>query len=129
MGPEILIPLSFFALIAAIILVPIVVRERTKRSAHELVSQALARGQTLDPTLVEQLSRNIADEGNRARKTLGRGVIMLALAAGFIGAGFVGGGWEDAHDMAVPAVILGSLGAAFILLAILDYASKRQSAA
>jgi hypothetical protein len=129
MGPEILIPLSFFGMIAALVLVPIVVRERTKRSAHELVSQALARGQSVDPALVEQLSRNIADEGNRARKSLGRGVIMLALALGFIGAGYVGGGWEDAHDMAVPAVILGSLGVAFILLSILDYSTKRQSAA
>lgn len=128
MGPDILVPLVFFGFLAAVILVPIMAKERTKRSAHDLVSQAMARGQQLDPALVSQITQSVADEGNRARRSLGRGVIMLALAAGFIGAGYVNGGWTDAHDMAVPAVLLGTLGIAFILLAILDYVTKSRTA-
>jgi len=127
MEADIFVPFVFFAFLAAVILVPIMAKERTKRSAHELVSQAMARGQELDPALVSQITQTVADEGNRARRSLGRGVIMLALAAGFLGAGYVNGGWADAHDMAVPAVLLGTLGAAFILLAILDYATKRHA--
>lgn len=128
MEEAVLIPLVFFGFLAAVILVPIMMKERTKRSAHDLISQALARGQQLDPTLVSQITQTMIDDGNRARKSLGRGVIMFALAAGFLGAGYVAGGWDDARDMAVPAVILGSLGLAFILLAVLDYSTKRRAA-
>ncbi|MEZ6022210.1 MAG: hypothetical protein R3C16_02075 [Hyphomonadaceae bacterium] len=42
---EVLGPLIFFGFLAAIILVPVIVKERTKRSAHDLISQAMARGQ------------------------------------------------------------------------------------
>jgi hypothetical protein len=128
MEEAIFIPFIFFGFLAAVILVPILAKERTRRSAHDLVSQAMARGQALDPALVSQLSQNMLDEGNRARKSLGRGVIMLALAGGLLGAGYLNGGWNDAHDMAVPAVVLGALGVAFILLAILDYTTKRRDA-
>jgi hypothetical protein len=89
MGPEIVVPLTFFTFLAAVILGPIMLKERTKRSAHDLVSQALARGQTLDPALVDQLTQNMLHEGDRARNSLGKGIILLALAGGFVGAGFM----------------------------------------
>ena len=127
---EILIPLTFFGFLAAVILVPVLAKERTKRSAHDLVSQAMARGQQLDPALVSQLSASMLEEGNRARKSLGNGVILLALAGGFIAASFVAGGFDpDArHGMMIPAVIMGSVGTAFILLAIFDYVTKKRDA-
>lgn len=132
MDSDFLIPFIFFGFLAAIILVPTLAKERTKRSAHDLVSQALARGQNLDPVLVQQLTQNMLDEGNRARKSLGNAVILLALAGGFIAAGYVMDGFDpggDArHGMWIPAVILGSVGTAFLLLSIIDYASKRRSA-
>lgn len=132
MDADIFVPFVFFGFLAAIILVPILAKERTKRSAHDLVSQALARGQSLDPSLVQQLTQNLLDEGNRARKSLGSAIILLALAGGFIAAGFVMDGFDpggDArHGMWIPAVILGSVGVAFLLLSIVDYASKRRSA-
>ena len=133
MHPEIFVPFIFFTFLGAIILVPTLVKERTKRSAHELISQALARGQTLDPALVSQLTQNMLEEGNRARKTLGNGVILLALAGGFLGAGYmisrIDGDHEGFFGMGVPAVILASVGAAYLLLAIFDYATKKRTAA
>lgn len=130
MDAEIFVPFVFFAFLAAVILVPVLVKERTKRSAHDLISRAMERGQQLDPALVSQLTQNMLDEGNRARKSLGNGVILLALSAGFLGAGYVANGFDsDAmHGFAIPAVILGAVGAAFILLAIVDYATKRRAA-
>jgi len=131
MDADIFVPFVFFGFLAAIILVPVLAKERTKRSAHDLVSQALARGQNLDPSLVQQLTQNLLDEGNRARKSLGNAVILLALTGGFIAAGYVMDGFDpggDArHGMWVPATILGSVGVAFLLLAIVDYATKRRS--
>ena len=132
MHPEVFVPFLFFAFLAAVILVPILAKERTRRSAHDLISQAMARGQTLDPTLVAKLSEDILQEGNRARKSLGSGVVLLALAVGFVAAGFVIDGFDHDGDvirgMAVPAVMLGSVGLAFILLAIIDYATKKREA-
>lgn len=131
MDADIFVPFVFFGFLAAVILVPTLVKERTKRSAHELVGNALARGQNLDPELVQQLTQNMLEEGNRARKSLGNAVVLLALAGGFVGAGFVMNGLDTDGDavyaMGIPAVILASVGAAFLLLAIIDYATKRRS--
>jgi hypothetical protein len=132
MEAEIFVPFIFFAFLAAVILVPTLAKERTKRSAHDLISQAMARGQPLEPSLVSQLTQNMLEEGDRARKSLGSGVILLALAAGFLGAGYVIDGFGHDDDvirgMAVPAVILGAVGLAFILLAVIDYATKKRAA-
>lgn len=132
MDADIFVPFVFFGFLGAVILVPVLAKERTKRSAHELISQAMARGQVLDPTLVAQLSQNILDEGNRGRKSLGNAVVLLALAGGFVAASYVVDGFDpggDAHrGMLIPAVIMGSVGVAFLLLAIIDYASKKRTA-
>ncbi|MEQ1817970.1 MAG: hypothetical protein ABL871_05110 [Terricaulis sp.] len=131
MDEGIFVVFTFFGFLAAIILVPTLARERTKRSAHDLVSQAMARGQQVDPGLVQQLTQNLLDEGNRARKTLGNAVVLLALAGGFVAAGYVINGFDEGgdgqHAMWIPAVILGSVGTAFLLLSIVDYATKRRN--
>lgn len=132
MSPDVFVPFIFFSFLAAVILVPVLVKERTKRSAHELISQAMQRGQPLEPSLVSQLTQNMLDEGNRARKSLGNGVILLALAGGFVAAGFLINEYDPDGDvirgMSVPAVLLGSVGLAFLLLAIVDYATKKRNA-
>lgn len=132
MDAEIFVPFVIFGFLGAVILVPVLVKERTKRSALELISQAMARGQALDPTLIAKLSDDMLQEGNRARKSLGNGVILLALAVGFVGAGFVADRFDpggDAHNgMLIPAVIMGTVGLAFLLLAGVDYLAKKQNA-
>ena len=123
--------IMFFGFLGAVILVPVLAKERTRRSAHDLISQAMARGQTLEPALIAKLSEDIMNEDNRARKSLGNGVILLALAAGFVASGYVidntwGHDGDVTHGMLVPAVLLGTVGAAFLLLAIFDYATKKR---
>ena len=81
MDADLFVPFIFFSFLAAIILVPVLAKERTKRSAHDLISSAMARGQQLEPSLVSQLTQNMLDEGNRARKSLGSAVILLSLAS------------------------------------------------
>lgn len=129
MGVEILVPFIFFAFLAAVILVPIWLKERTKRSAHALISQALEKGQSLDPTLMRQLTEGgIKPQQDRARRTLGSGVVLLSLAFGFVIGAFALEDFSGAVDrgMMVPAAILGALGVAFTLLAIIDYAAKKK---
>ena len=118
----------FFGFLATIILVPIYLRERTRQSAHHLIAQALEKGQTLDPALMKTLTEGQKKPQDKARSSLGSGIVLLALGGGFAAAGyFVGGYAEEAFNgMMVPAVILGALGIAFILLALVDYATKKK---
>ena len=130
MGPETFVPFLFFAFLTAVIVVPVMAKEATKRSAHQLVSQAIAHGQPLDPELLQRLSQSTIFDANRARRSLGNGVILLALAVGLMASGYVINGFDhggDApHAMAIPAVILGALGAAYIILAIFDYTTNKR---
>jgi hypothetical protein len=124
--------LVFFGFLGAIILVPQLAKERTKRSAHDLVSQALARGQSLDSSLVQQFTQNMLEDGNRARRSLGNAVVLLALSGGFVAAGFVINNIDNdgdaMHAMWIPAVVLGSVGIAFLLLSIVDYVTRNRTA-
>jgi hypothetical protein len=122
--------LLFFGFLAAIILVPIYLRERTRQSAHHLVAQALEKGQTLDPALMKILTEGQKKPRDKARSSLASGIVLLALAAGFVGGGFaveqISGAEEALFGMLVPAAILGALGVAFVLLALVDFATQRK---
>lgn len=128
MGADVFVLFVFFGFLAAVILVPIWLKERTKRSAHALISQAIEKGQPLDPALMRQLTDGVKPQQDRARRTLGSGVILLALAGGFVIGAFALEDFTGAVEggMMVPAAILGALGTAFMLLAIVDYASKKK---
>lgn len=129
MGADVFVPFVFFGFLGAVILVPIWLKERTKRSAHALISQALEKGQQLDPALLRQLTEGVSKPPrDRARSTLGSGVVLLALAIGFVIGGFALDDWTGTVEggMIVPAAILGTLGLAFIILALVDYAAKKK---
>ncbi|MBN8606686.1 MAG: hypothetical protein J0L81_07195 [Caulobacterales bacterium] len=130
MDADIFVPFVFFGFLGAIILVPIWLKERTKQSAHQLIAQALDKGQPLDPALLRQLTEPAKKPQDKARNSLGSGVVLMGLALGFVGAGFavqqISGAEEALGGMLVPAAILGSLGFAFLLLALVDYATKKK---
>lgn len=128
METDTLVPLIFFTFLFAVIVVPIMIRERTKRSAHSLITHAIDRGQPLDPALLQQLSQGLVSEQDRARKSLGSGVILLAIAIGFTAAGLLVDHGDSDSGFFIPAVIAGSVGLAFVLLAIVDYATKKRAA-
>jgi len=119
-----------FGTIAALVLGPIWFKERTKQSAHQLIAQALEKGQQLDPALMQRLTESVDTKRNNPRRTLGSAVVMIALAAGFAGASYFSGDWEggSATDgLLMPALILGALGIAFLVLALVDYANKKDA--
>lgn len=128
MEEGVLIPLIFFGFLGAIILVPIWLRERTKQSAHKLISQALDKGQPLDPQIMRDLTQGVAkgqiQNQSAPRRTLGSGVVLLALAGAFGAIAII---HQDAQSWSVvPALIVGAVGAAFLLLAIVDYTTKKK---
>lgn len=114
-----------FGGLAAIIVGPFWLKEQTRRSAHRLIAQALERNQAIDPALMERLTQSIEVQQRTPRKTLGNSVVLLALAIGFTGASLLDDGVINANDdTAIAALILGVLGAAFLILAIVDYRTK-----
>lgn len=126
----IVVVLIVFGTVAAIVLGPIWFKERTKRSAHHIIAQAMERGQNLDPELMQRLTQSIEVQQNRPRKTLGNGIVLLALAGGFGAASYFSGDFDPSGHamggMMTTAVILGALGLAFTLLAVVDYAAKKK---
>lgn len=129
----VLIPLTFFGFLGAVIVVPIWLKERTKQSAHQLISQALEKGQQLDPALMDKLTETTQRPQNQARKSLGSGLVLLALGAAFGAVSLFSDGFDPSGfagpGLLVPAVILGALGAAFLILAIVDYMTMKKTGA
>jgi hypothetical protein len=125
MGADVFVPFVFFGFLGAVILVPIWLRERTKQSAHHLISQALDKGQPIDPALMRDLTQGSVrqQQVDRPRRTLGSAILMIALAGAFGAISFVD---PDQDWSRIPAIILGALGVAFLLLAIVDYTTKKK---
>ncbi|MBI1250348.1 MAG: hypothetical protein GC189_02620 [Alphaproteobacteria bacterium] len=127
---DIFVPLSFFGFLTAVIVVPIWLRERTRQSAHKLISQAIERGQALDPETIERLTTDPTRgrQHDRPRRTLGTGVILMALALALSGSAFFTGDFDPTgHSFGgqmTGAAILAALGLAFLILAVVDYRSK-----
>lgn len=120
---ELWIPITFFVFLGAVILVPIWLSNRTREAGMKLMHEALARGQQLDPTLVEQiLEAKTRRDAPRWRRSLGAGVWLLALAGGLLAAGHL----EGDADMSVAAAIFGCLGAGALVLAVIDLMTRKE---
>ena len=119
--------LALFALLGAVILTPAILKERTKRVGLDLAARAIERGQTLDPEVIIRLT----DEKlhvDRRRHNLAIGAVLWGLAAGCLASAAILVAVEpDAQlqDFLVPAALLASVGAAFLLLGLLDRTSPR----
>ncbi len=125
MGAEIVVPIFMFAFLTVIIIVPIYLRHKQKEAGYRLIHEAMARGQTLDPKMIEQIVQSKErQEGPRWRRSLGAGVILCALAAGLVGIGY-----SDGYNAGTiqAAVVIGALGAGFIGLAFIDIFTRKSS--
>jgi uncharacterized membrane protein YcjF (UPF0283 family) len=124
---DILVPLFFFTFLGAVILVPMVLKHRDSKSRMDVLRQALERGQALDPALLEKVYETERKaRPDQPRRTLGSGVVLTFLAIGLGVAGYMTDGFSPDNGMFVAAVIVGCLGLAFTLLAIIDYAAKKR---
>jgi Na+/H+ antiporter NhaD/arsenite permease-like protein len=85
---EILIPITFFAMIAAIVVLPKYFRARSKQQLMETLQAAYEKGQPVPPELIESLSvePRMAPRTPRERadKDLRGGIITLAIAIALV---------------------------------------------
>jgi Domain of unknown function (DUF6249) len=133
MGPDVLVPFIFFCFLAAVILGPLYLAHKGRLAKIELMKQALERGQNLDPKLLEQLYEveTVKKRPDQPRRSLGAGVVLTFLAVGLGGAGFLSEGFDPSgmsdSGLYVAALIVGCIGMAYMVLAAVDYASKKKN--
>jgi hypothetical protein len=132
----ILVPIAFFAMIAAIVIVPQILRSRERAKLHDTLRTAYEKGQPVPPELVEALTsqREIPLQvTDRAAKDLRIGIVWLAVGLGFvaIGGAFyaglynVGGATETFASFAAIGAIPCFIGLAFLVLAFFGRGKSR----
>ena len=120
----ILVPLSPFLLVGALVLVPAYLRSKERQKLQETLRLAIEKGQPLPPEVVEAMSSNVRTM--RTPPSPGRdlriGVIWLGVAIGLAAFG-IALGFEE-PDAVFPLVACaafpGFIGLAFIVLGLIN---------
>lgn len=120
---EMLVPLGAFAMVAAIVCLPILglFKHLERRRMHDVVRTAIEKGQSLPPEVVETLSRDVRPASSSVRD-IRTGVIMIAAGVGFAIFGFCVG--FDERDVVSPALGVAAIptviGIAYIILSFFN---------
>lgn len=124
----IFVPIALFAMIAVIVAASVWGGVANKRAANETVRRAIEAGAPMDVETISALQRPM----RVWQQDLRGGIVMIALAIGFIVAGFLGQGGMFAgdHDLdhGVPffiaAAIVGSIGVGQLIAGLVMRRSK-----
>lgn len=103
---EILIPISLFAMIAAIVIVPRYFKSLERQKLQETLRASIEKGAQLPPEVIEAMTSDVKRPASPQRDLRG-GIVWLAVAAGVIAFGF-------AMSFEEPDMLYGSLAFAAI---------------
>jgi len=117
----ILVPIAFFAMIAAIVVGPSYLRSREREKLQETLRIAIEKGQPIPPEVIESMTQGARLPPSPARD-LRRGIIWLGVAGGIAAMGFVIGFAEpDAtYPMLGVAALPAFIGLAFLVIALVS---------
>lgn len=124
---EMLIPITFFCMIAAIVIVPRYLRTRERQAMQETLRTAYQNGQPVPPELIDALT---SDSRGRDYPTpyrdLRRGIVWLAVGLAIAGIGYAISFEEREafYPMMGAAVFPGVIGLALILLGLVGLAAR-----
>jgi len=116
------IPIAFFGMIAAIVIVPSYLKSRERKEMQATLRSAIEKGQPLPTDVIEALSKDNIKAPATASRDLRVGVILLAVSIGVAMFGYAFnyvGGFEESKAVAPimgMAAIPGMVGLAFIIL-------------
>ncbi|MEY4249413.1 MAG: hypothetical protein RJA87_1046 [Pseudomonadota bacterium] len=118
---DILVPLSFFAFLAAIILVPGYLKSKDRARMHETLRIAYEKGQPVPPELIQAIQSGdpVSKDVNRSDKDLRAAVVLIGLSVGLVGMSFALGqleGGEARYGLLAAAAIPGPIGLGFLIL-------------
>ncbi|WP_430418753.1 DUF6249 domain-containing protein [Phenylobacterium sp.] len=121
---EILIPLGFFAMIAALVIVPRYFKSMERQRMAETLRVAIEKGQPLPTEIIDAMSSNVRTPGlpPSPQRDLRTGIIWLGIGAGLVAMG-AAVSFEEA-DALYPILGIAAfpifIGLAFIALASLN---------
>ena len=116
------VPISLFAMIAAIVIVPTWLKSKERKEMQASLRASIEKGQQLPPDVIEALTRQNIKPVATASRDLRTGVIMLAAALGIgLTFGILGYNYdEDILGFGAWAAIPGTIGLAFIILSFFN---------
>ena len=121
---EILIPISLFAMIAALVIVPRYFRSIERQKMADTLRVAIEKGQPLPTEVIEAMSSNVRSPGlpPSPQRDLRTGIIWVGVALGLIALGLIVGFEEPdaAYWFMGFAAFPGFIGLAFIVLGLLN---------
>jgi hypothetical protein len=96
---EILIPISLFAMIAAIVIVPTWLKSQERLKMQETLRAAYQNGQPVSPEILEAMTRNVkvASVAPSPYRDVRRAVILLCVAGALVTIGLIHG-WYEGYD-------------------------------
>lgn len=116
-----LIPISFFAMIGAIVIVPVWLKSRERRELQGTLRAAIDKGQPLPAEIIDAMTKNVKIAPT-SLSDLRTGVLWLAVGLGLGAFGFMVG-YEEA-DAFQPLVGIASIpaivGLAYIVLSFFN---------
>lgn len=84
---EILIPISLFAMIAAIVIVPRYLKSLERQKLQDTLRASIEKGAALPPEVIEALTSDVKPPPSPYRD-LRAGIVWLGIAVGFAAMGF-----------------------------------------
>lgn len=120
----ILVPIAFFAMIAAIVVVPRYFRSMERQKMAETIRSAIENGQPLPAEVVDAMTSDIRPKGlpPSPQRDLRTGIVWLFVAGGLAAFGLLIGMEEpDAtYPLLAFAAFPGFIGLAFIVLGLIN---------
>jgi hypothetical protein len=121
---EILIPISLFAMIAALVIVPRYFRSVERQKMADTLRVAIEKGQPLPPEVIDAMSSNVRSPGlpPSPQRDLRTGIIWVGVALGLVALGLIVGFEEpDASYWFIGiAAFPAFIGLAFVALGLIN---------
>jgi hypothetical protein len=124
----IFVPIAFFAMIAAIVIVPGWLKSQERTRLHETLKASIDKGQPIPPEVIEAITNDVKIKRPPSpERDLRVGIIWLGVGIGFAALGLALG--FDEPDATYPLLGVGAfpgfIGLAFILISFLGRARKQ----
>lgn len=118
----ILVPLSPFLLVAALVLVPAYLRSKERQKMAEALRLAIEKGQTLPADIMETMNVTVAKAAPSPQRDLRVGIIWMGVAIGLAAFGIALGFEEPEATFPLVAIAAfpGFIGLAFLVLGLIN---------
>jgi hypothetical protein len=118
----ILVPLSPFLLVGALVLVPAYLRSKERQKMADALRLAIEKGQTLPADIMETMNVTVAKSAPSPQRDLRVGIIWMGVAVGLAAFGIALGFEEPEATFPLVAIAAfpGFIGLAFLVLGLIN---------